>query len=88
MKLDQLPDLERGEILGFIQGYAMAAPGAKANPIGVEVRTQFTAVNDEADFLEIVREAGQRMRARGKQLSAEGDALSQLVELMSKDEPN
>lgn len=86
MKLDQLSDLERGEILGFIQGYSMAA-AADADPLDVEVRTAFPAVSDEADFLDAVAEAGRRMKARGKRMLADADAMDRLAELMRKDEP-
>ena len=88
-KLDQLHDLEHGEIVGFIQGWMNGAPkGHDLKDLEIAVRDQFHAVSDEADFLDAVHEASARMRMHGQRMKAEGEALRRLGEEMRKQQSN
>jgi hypothetical protein len=69
------------EILGFIQGYVVAAPAdCNREMIEREVRTQFPLLNPTT-FSEALREAGDRLMARAERMNRDGENLCALAEL-------
>jgi hypothetical protein len=69
------------EILGFIQGYVIAAPAdCNREMIEREVRTQFPLLNSTT-FAEALHEAGRRLQARGERMRRDGQNLHALAEL-------